>query len=111
MDQVVFLYVTAPDDEAASRIAGALVDARAAACVNILPRVRSVYRWNGAVERCEETGMIVKTTAARAGDARALIERLHPYDTPVIAALSIDAGNSGEKFVDWIKAAVLETLS
>ncbi len=111
MEPIRFLYVTAPDEDAATRIAEALVEARAAACVNILPRIRSVYRWNSAVERSEETAMIVKTTAARAGFARALIERLHPYDTPVIAAFSIDAGNSGEKFVDWIKAEVLETLS
>lgn len=111
MEPILFLYVTAPDDDAASRIADALVEARAAACVNIFPRIRSVYRWNGAVERSEETAMIVKTTAARSGAARALIERLHPYDTPVIAALPLNAGKSGEKFVDWIKAAVLETLS
>ncbi len=111
MNEILFLYATAPDDDTASRIAEALVDARAAACVNILPHIRSVYRWNGAVERSQETGMIVKTTAARSGEARALIERLHPYDTPAIAALPIDAGNSGEKFVGWIKAAVLETLS
>ena len=111
MEPIRFLYVTAPDEDAASRIAEALVEARAAACVNIFPRIRSVYRWNGAVERGEETAMIVKTTAACAGNARAMIERLHPYDTPVIAALPIDAAHSGEKFVDWIKAAVLETLS
>ena len=111
MEPILFLYVTAPDDNAASRIAEALVEARAAACVNVLPRIRSVYRWNGAVERSEETAMIVKTTAAKSGDARALIERLHPYDTPVIAALPIDSGKSGEKFVAWISDAILETLS
>ncbi len=111
MEPIHFLYVTAPDEDTAARIAEALIAAKAAACVNIIPRIRSVYRWNGAVERSEESAMIVKTTTAKSSEARALIERLHPYDTPAIAALPIDAGKSGEKFVAWVKGAVLETLS
>ena len=111
MDEVVFLYVTTPDEDTAARIAEALIEARAAACVNILPRIRSVYRWNGAVERGEEAAMIVKTTAGRSCEARAVVERHHPYATPAIAALSIDSEKSGEKFVKWIEAEVLETIS
>jgi periplasmic divalent cation tolerance protein len=111
MEPIVFLYVTAPDDAVAARIADALIDDRAAACVNILPRIRSVYRWKGSVEHGEETAMIVKTTASKVAKARTLIERLHPFETPAIAALPIDSGYSGAKFVDWIGREVSETIS
>lgn len=111
MEPIVFLYVTAPDEAAAGRIAEALVEGRLAACVNILPRIRSVYRWEGAIERADETAMIVKTTAARADAARAIIQSRHSYETPVIAALVIDSGRSGEKFVRWIASATAETIS
>lgn len=109
--EIVFLYVTAPDEAAAERIGAALVEARAAACVNILPRIRSIYRWDGAVERANEAAMIVKTTTAAAGRARAVIGALHPYETPAIAAIPIDASRSAEKFIDWIGGSVLKTLS
>lgn len=111
MDRVVFLYVTAPDDAAADAIASALVQDGFAACVNILPRIRSVYRWKGVVERAEETAMIVKTTAARAVAARGLIERLHPHETPAIAAITVSGELSGDKFLAWINAEISETTS
>ncbi|MDZ7627088.1 MAG: divalent-cation tolerance protein CutA [Parvularculaceae bacterium] len=111
MDGVVFLYVTAPDDAVASGIAEKLVSGGLAVCVNILPRIRSVYRWKGAVERAEEAAMIVKTTVPHAAAARRLVERLHPYETPVIAAISIEGLHSGEKFLAWIDAELSETLS
>ena len=110
MDEVIFLYVTAPDDAAAARIAETLVSERHAACVNIMPCVKSVYRWKGAIERGEETAMIVKTTSAKAASARALIERLHPYETPVIAAIAVDAARSGGAFLDWIANELGETF-
>ena len=86
------------------------VGERLAACVNIFPRIRSVYRWRGAVERGEEAAMIVKTTGAKVGPARAAIERLHPYETPVIAAIAIDAGMSGGAFADWVRTELTETI-
>ncbi|MFN3961082.1 MAG: divalent-cation tolerance protein CutA [Parvularculaceae bacterium] len=111
MALIVFLYVTAPDEAGAARIAEALIGSRAAACVNILPRITSVYRWRDGVERAEETAMIVKTTAAKAAAARALIEKLHPYETPAIAALPIDFPGSAKKFIRWIETETAETLS
>lgn len=109
MDDVVFLYVTAPSGTAPA-IAEALIGERLAACVNIAPRIQSIYRWNGAIERCEEASMIVKTTAAKAEQARDAIERLHPYKTPVIAAIAVDHAKSGGPFLDWIKNELTETL-
>lgn len=110
MEAIVFLYVTAPDEAVASRIAETLIEARAAACVNIIPRIRSVYRWNNAIERAEETAMIIKTTAAKAIEARTLVEQNHPFETPAITAVPIDAAISGEKFVAWLRGEVSETV-
>lgn len=110
MDDIVFLYVTAPDEAVAAAIAEALVGDRLAACVTIVPRIRSIYRWNGIVERGAEASMIVKTTAAKAAAARASIEQRHPYVTPVIAAIAIDAAKSGQAFYTWIQSELAETV-
>jgi periplasmic divalent cation tolerance protein len=69
----------------------ALVGERLAACVNILPGMISVYRWQGAVERAEEAGMIVKTRASIAKPVCAAVKAGHPYDTPAILALPIES--------------------
>lgn len=110
MDDIVFLYVTAPDETAATLIAEALVAERLAVCANIFPRIRSVYRWKGVVERGEEASLIIKTTAAKAAGARSAIERLHPNETPVIAAIAIDSANSGQAFLSWIRSELPETI-
>jgi periplasmic divalent cation tolerance protein len=110
MTEVVFFYVTAPDEASAAAIADALVSEGLAACVNIFPRIRSVYRWKGAVERGEEAALIVKTTIAKAAAARTALERAHPYETPVIAALGIDSDRSGAAFIDWISSELSETF-
>lgn len=110
MDEVIFFYVTAPDEATAAAIADALVAEGLAACVNILPRIRSVYRWKGAVERSEEAAMIVKTTKALADRARGRLEQLHPYETPVIAAISLNGSRSSKNFLAWVKSELAETI-
>lgn len=94
--------MTAPDTETAERIAGALVEARLAACANIFPGVRSVYRWQGAIESAEEISAIFKTTAALAEAASALIVRLHPYEVPCIVSLPIGEAGSHPGYLSWI---------
>lgn len=84
----------------ADRIARALVGERLAACVNILGAVRSVYRWQGAVERADEVAMIVKTTEALFERLAARVRTLHSYDTPAIVAWPIVAGDAA--YLDWI---------
>lgn len=111
MDEVIFLYVTAPNESAADAIADALVEVGLAACVNILPHVRSAYRWKGAMARSQEVAMVIKTTTRKAGAARAAIERLHPYETPVIAAIRLDDNNSGLAFLNWVRDELAETNS
>ncbi|MBB5518725.1 divalent-cation tolerance protein CutA [Amphiplicatus metriothermophilus] len=104
MTSIIFLYATAPDFETARKIAAALVEKKFAACVNILGGSTSIYRWRGAVETAEEITFIVKTHEGAASSARDLILRLHPYETPCVAALRVDPGASNAAFLDWIRA-------
>ena len=100
---VLLLYVTAPDIDAAEALGDALIEARLAACVNILPGVRARYRWEGKIETAQECVMIVKTTKANAGAARDLIVERHPYETPAVLALPTDAAHSNAAFAQWIR--------
>lgn len=102
MTDIRLLYVTAPDEETARRIAEALIADRLAACVNILAPMRSVYRWEGKIEEGIETPMIVKTSAAKAPAARDRILDIHPYDTPAVIALDVDAAASSAAFRAWV---------
>ncbi|MBT8472544.1 MAG: divalent-cation tolerance protein CutA [Marinicaulis sp.] len=102
--EVVFLYVTAPDADVADQIAETVIADKCAACVNILPGMRSVYEWGGKVECAEECVLIVKTTAAAAPAARDAIINAHPFDTPCVAALPVDPAGSSTAFLDWICA-------
>ena len=94
--------VTMPDAEAARSMARALVERRLCACVNILPGVISVYRWEGAVEEGAEVLAVIKTTAERLPDLFSAIGSLHPYDLPAIEAVAVVA--SGDGVADWVRS-------
>ncbi|BBF93060.1 divalent-cation tolerance protein CutA [Blastochloris tepida] len=100
MDQAALVYTTWPSVVEAEAAGAALVEAGLAACVNILPGVRSVYRWQGAVERATETVMIVKTRAARTEAVATVIKARHPYDTPAIMVVPVAGGEPG--YLAWI---------
>ncbi|TDK22715.1 divalent-cation tolerance protein CutA [Luteimonas aestuarii] len=91
-----------PDDDTADRIADALVAGRLAACVQVLPGMTSVYRWQGRVERAREVLLLAKTTQARFDDLRAQIVALHPHDVPEVVALDIADGLPA--YLDWVTA-------
>lgn len=101
---VVSLYSTWPDLRSAEAAAEALVERRLAACANLVPGVRSFYRWQGEMQRDEEVAMFAKTRAALAEQARDLLVDLHPYDTPCVLTLPLDAAKSHAAFVAWIAA-------
>lgn len=105
MSEIVFLYCTAPDEATAGSLARTLIAERLAACVNIHASMRSVYRWEGAVEDGAETPMIVKTSAAKADAARDRILEDHPYDCPCVVAIDIRKAGSHAPFLEWIEAA------
>jgi periplasmic divalent cation tolerance protein len=100
MERAVFVYTTFPSVVEAEKAGNALVGAHLAACVNILPGMISVYRWQGAVERAEEAVMIVKTRASLAEAVRASVKATHPYDTPAIVVLPIESVD--ERYLAWI---------
>lgn len=106
MANITFLYTTAPDEETARRIARALVETDLAACVNFFPGMKSVYRWDGALEEAGEVAMIVKTTRERAEAAAASIRREHPYETPALAAIDAGATGASPDFAAWIESEV-----
>jgi len=103
MAEILILYATAPDEEVAGALADALVENRAAACVNIIPGMTSVYRWEGKIETATEVVMIIKTTAELAGHARKVLLEGHPYKNPAILAVAIDEAHSSTAFCDWIR--------
>lgn len=100
---VVVLYVTAGSPAEAVSLGRAAVEAGLAACSNILPGMRSIYRWQGEIETSEEVVLLIKTTRDRARDCAALIERNHSYQTPCVLSFAVDQGAEG--YLDWIAAA------
>lgn len=95
-------FCTCPDADTAERIATALVDERLAACVNILPGVRSVYRWQEAVERADEVLLLVKTMPDRFDRLKTRLLELHPYELPEVLAVETDAGHPD--YLHWVAA-------
>jgi periplasmic divalent cation tolerance protein len=98
-DKIVILCTCSSIDEA-RRIAGALIEKRLAACVSLMPPVRSVYHWKGAVEEAEEILMIIKSARSLFEPSRAMIARLHSYETPEIIAIPIVDGS--ESYLSWM---------
>lgn len=95
-------FCTCPDADSAERIAAALVDERLAACVNILPGVRSVYRWQDQVERAEEVLLLVKTMPDHFHRLKARLLELHPYELPEVIAVETDFAHPD--YLLWVAA-------
>jgi periplasmic divalent cation tolerance protein len=102
MSGYISVYMTASSPEEADRIASALVEERLAACVNTLGGIRSVYRWDGAVQRDTEVALIAKTRAALFDALAARVRALHSYEVPCIVSWPIEAGNPA--YLAWIGA-------
>ena len=95
-----FVYVTAKDTAEAKRIAKTVVEARLAACANVLGVIESVYWWEGNVCEGEEVALVLKTSADRKNELIDRIKQLHSYDCPCIVCLPIADGNPD--FLEWI---------
>lgn len=110
MTDKIIVLVTCGSAREAKRIARALVDARLAACGNVLEApVRSIYRWKGRVETAREILLIIKTTRRHFAALERTVKRLHSYDVPEIIALPIAAGSSD--YLAWIDECVSGTWS
>ena len=102
----IVVFITAPTQEEAKRLADRLVEASLAACVQILPQMESVYRWEGKVERQSEHLLIVKTTAERFTEVEKEVRLLHSYETPEIVCFPLTAGSP--EYLNWLRDSVEE---
>ncbi|MFK7997952.1 MAG: divalent-cation tolerance protein CutA [Polyangiales bacterium] len=97
--EVLVVLTTAPNVDDAERIARGLIESRHAACVNLLPGVRSFYRWKGAVEDEQEIQLVIKTTGGCIEALETWILEHHPYDVPELLILSADGSDDYLRFV------------
>lgn len=98
-DKLLILTTTESKSEA-EKIAQALVERRLAACVNVIPQIRSIYRWKDKVESAEEFLLLIKTTEENESAVQAAIRELHSYDLPECISILIDGGSA--EYLKWI---------
>ena len=96
----LLILTNCPDEAVANAIALAVVEEGLAACVNLLPRVQSIYRWQGAVESASEVPLLIKASAANYPALEQRIAELHPYELPEIIALPITRGLPA--YLNWL---------
>ena len=104
MNTYLLVLCTCPEGESAAQLAESLIEARLAACVNILPEVRSIYRWEGKTVHDTERLMLIKTETAAFPAVKEHILGRHPYATPEIVAVPIADGSTA--YLDWIHACL-----
>ena len=98
----VIVLTTFPTEQDPTTLATALVAEHLAACVNVLPPMTSVYRWEGKVEHASEHQLVIKTRADRVEKVKARIASLHPYEVPEVLVLSIAGG--ADSYLAWLQA-------
>lgn len=100
----ILVLMTAANREEAARLADMLVGAGLAACVQLLPEIESVYRWQGNIERQEETLLLAKSSSEKFDELEQGVRALHSYETPEIIAIPIVAGSS--PYLEWLNATL-----
>jgi periplasmic divalent cation tolerance protein len=104
MTDKIIVFSTCGSAEEADKIARGLVERKVAACVNVLPGIRSIYRWKGSVEDAQEFLLVIKTTRELFGRVRDEIRGLHSYEVPEIIAVPVLDGL--DAYLDWISESV-----
>jgi periplasmic divalent cation tolerance protein len=99
---LVIIFVTAASEQEASSISRVLVEEGLAACANIVPRIRSIYRWEGKIQDEGEALIIVKSREDLFERIRGRVKELHSYEVPEITAIKIDEGDSA--YMQWIES-------
>ena len=100
----VIVLTTFPADGDAQMVARTLVEERLVACVNILPLMDSVYRWEGNIDESRERQIVMKTTHGRVDELTRRLEELHPYDVPELLVIPVNGG--GDRYLAWIGESV-----
>ena len=96
----IIVLTTWPADQDAESFAKTLVSDRLAACVNVLPPMRSIYTWKGAIESADERQVVIKTTRTRLSELEQRIKNLHPYEVPEFLVLPITEGS--KTYLTWL---------
>ena len=104
MSDKLLILTTTGSEEEATKIAQALVERRAAACVNIIPRVHSVYRWQGTVDKAEECLLLIKTSKSHEEQVRSTLGELHSYELPEYLIVAVADGSA--EYLRWIDASL-----
>ena len=104
-ENIVTLYITAPDLETAGALARTMVEEQLAACANLFPGMTSVYRWEGKVQEESEVVVLLKTRVGLRDAAIRRVEELHPYDVPCVVAWESRGGN--EAYLRWVQSETL----
>lgn len=99
-DKPVLVYTTYPNAEAAEKTGTSLVEAGFAACVNIIPGMTSIYRWEGSLQRDSEIVMVIKTCSSLADAVIETVKAQHPYTTPAALILPITGGS--KDYINWL---------
>ena len=97
----ILVLVSCPDEETAVRIGRTAVENRLAACITVIPRVKSVYRWKGQVEEADEVLLLIKTRGELFQRLEEAIVERHPYSVPEIISIRINQGHT--PYLEWIK--------
>ena len=100
MTEFIIVFITAPNEKEAAAISQTIVGERLAACINIIPSVRSIYRWQGRVEDEQEVLMIVKTKKSLFERLQERVKELHSYEVPEIIGLPLVEGS--KEYLDWL---------
>jgi len=104
--EICAVLTTAPDEDVATTLARTLVGERLAACVNVVPGVRSIYRWEGSVQDDAEVVLVIKSHRNRSQALAARIKDLHPYELPEVLVLPVSGGSV--PYLDWIATETRE---
>jgi len=100
--EIILVLTTVPGNLDVDELVRPLVEGRLAACVNVLPPMRSIYRWEGVVETADERQVLIKTTRRRLADVQSSLSARHPYDVPEFLVLPIADG--GGAYLEWVRA-------
>ena len=103
----VVVFVTASSEEEADKISSLLLEKRTAACVNVIPRIKSRFWWQGKLDSAQESLLIIKTRAALMPQLTDIVKKAHSYTVPEIVALPIVAGD--KDYLDWVDQETSQT--
>ena len=100
MNEFLSVYITTASRDEAEKIARAVVEENLAACANVFPEIKSIYRWQGKIEQSNECALIVKTSSGKFDALQKRVTELHSYECPCIVAWPIVAGNPA--YLKWL---------